>query len=112
MPGCGTLGVPVDSSTVLGLVMALPDPPVTAGPEVTGVDDFALRKGRVLVSRTLDRHAAVLDLLQAGRSRREAAEILGLSRKTVNRFAPASPASPRCWSRPPAGKAKPDPNKA
>ena len=27
------------------------------------------------------------DLLQAGRSRREAAEILGLSRNTVNRFA-------------------------
>ena len=43
----GTLGVPVHSSTVLRLVMALPDPPVTAAPEVTGVDDFALRKGRV-----------------------------------------------------------------
>jgi transposase len=211
----GTLGVPVRSSTVLRLVMALPDPPVTAAPEVTGVDDFALRKGRVygtviadaesgevvdllpdreaatpeawlkaypgaevicrdragayadgaaagapgaiqvadrwhlwhnlgeyvekavvahrgcltgppdepaaggqdallsqfpgadpatappvpdglrdacgrervLVSRTLDRHAAVHDLLQAGRSRREAAEIPGLSRNTVNRFA-------------------------
>ena len=43
----GTLGVPVHSSTVLRLVMALPDPPVAAAPEVTGVDDFALRKGRV-----------------------------------------------------------------
>ena len=43
----GTLGVPVHSSTVLRLVMALPGPPVTAAPEVTGVDDFALRKGRV-----------------------------------------------------------------
>ena len=43
----GTLGVPVHSSTVLRLVMALPDPPVTAAPAVTGVDDFALRKGRV-----------------------------------------------------------------
>jgi transposase len=42
---------------------------------------------RALVSRTLDRHAAVHELLQAGRSRREAAEILGLSRNTVNRFA-------------------------
>jgi transposase len=212
----GTLGVPVHSSTVLRLVMALPDRPVTAAPAVTGVDDFALRKGRVygtvvadaesgdvtgllpdreaatleawlkahpgaevicrdragacaegaaagaphatqvadrwhlwhnlgeyvqkavvahrgcltgapgepaagdedappgrlpdagpaaapppepdglldvcgreraLVSRTLDRHAAVHELLQAGRSRREAAEILGLSRNTVNRFA-------------------------
>jgi zinc-finger of transposase IS204/IS1001/IS1096/IS1165 len=40
----GTLGVPVHSSTVLRLVMGLPDPPVTAAPEVTGVDDFALRK--------------------------------------------------------------------
>jgi transposase len=211
----GTLGVPVHSSTVLRLVMALPDPPVTAAPAVTGVDDFALRKGRVygtviadaesgqvvdllpdreaatlqawleahpgagvicrdragayadgaaagapaatqvadrwhlwhnlgeyvekavaahrgcltgapgelaaggegtlpgqlpdagpaaappgpdglrdvcgrervLVPRTLERHAAVHELLQAGRSQREAAEILGLSRNTVNRFA-------------------------
>ena len=212
----GTLGVPVHSSTVLRLVMALPDRPVSAAPAVTGVDDFALRKGRVygtvvadaesgdvvgllpdreaatleawlkahpgaevicrdragayadgaaagaphatqvagrwhlwhnlggyvekavvahrgcltgapgeptaggedpppgqlpdagpaaasppepdglrdvcgreraLVSRTLDRHAAVHELLQAGRSRREAAEILGLSRNTGNRFA-------------------------
>ena len=214
----GTLGVPVHSSTVLRLVMALPDPPVTAAPAVTGVDDFALRKGRVygtvvadaesgdvigllpdreaatleawlkahpgaevicrdragayaegaaggapgaiqvadrwhlwhnlgeyaekavvahrgcliaaatvapdgpagdappgqrgpqdagaaalppgpdglrdvhgrervLVSRTRERHAAVHELLQAGRSQREAAEILGLSRNTVNRFA-------------------------
>jgi transposase len=207
----GTLGVPVHSSTVLRLVMALPDPPVSAAPEVTGVDDFALRKGQVygtviadaesgqvmdllpdreaatweawlkahpgaevicrdrasayadgaaagapgavqvadrwhlwhnlgeyvekaviahrgcltaapgepaagageappghlpgagpagpdglrdvhgreraLVSRTLERHAAVHELLQAGRSQREAAELLGLDRKTVNRFA-------------------------
>ena len=43
----GTLGMPVHSSTVLRLVMALPDPPVTAAPQVTGVDDFALRKGHV-----------------------------------------------------------------
>jgi transposase len=213
----GTLGVPVHSATVLRLVMALPDPPVTAAPAVTGVDDFALRKGhvygtviadaesgqvvdllpdreaatwqawltahpgaevicrdrasayadgaaagapgaiqvadrwhlwhnlgeyvekavvahrgcltgaadelaaagqdappgpqppdaipaaapaagtdglrdvcgreRALVSRTLERHAAVHELLRAGRSQREAAEILGLSRNTVNRFA-------------------------
>jgi transposase len=214
----GALGVPVHSSTVLRLVMALPDPSVTAAPQVTGVDDFALRKGhvygtvvadaesgdvidllpdreagtleewlkghpgaevicrdragayaegaaagapgaiqvadrwhlwhnlgeyaekavvahrgcltaaatgvpdgpagdaapgqqapedvraaalrpgpdglrdvhgreRALVSRTRERHAAVHELLQAGRSQREAAEILGLSRNTVNRFA-------------------------
>jgi hypothetical protein len=30
--------MPVHSSTVLRLVMALPDPPVTASPAVTGVD--------------------------------------------------------------------------
>jgi transposase len=212
----GALGVPVHSSTVLRLVMALPDPPPGAAPAVTGIDDFALRKGRVygtvvadaesgdvidllpdreaatveawltahpgaevicrdragayadgaaagapgaiqvadrwhlwhnlgeyaekavvahrgcltgapgepaaggedipppgllpdagpaaappgpdglrdvcgreraLVSRTRERHAAVHELLQAGRSQREAAEILGLSRNTVNRFA-------------------------
>jgi len=208
------LGVPVHSSTILRLVMALPDPAVTAAPAVTGVDDFALRKGRIygtvvadaesgkvidllpgreaatleewlkarpgaevicrdragayadgaaagapgavqvadrwhlwhnlgeyaekavaahrgcltgpggedapagapppdagtappgepdglrdvcgreraLVSRTLERHAAVHELLRAGRSQREAAEVLGLSRNTVNRF--ASEASP------------------
>jgi transposase len=42
---------------------------------------------RVLVSRTLERHAAVHDLLQAGHSQREAAEILGLDPSTVSRFA-------------------------
>src|SRR5690348_3573884 len=206
----GALGISVHSSTVLRLVMALPEPLVTAAPAVTGVDDFALRKGRVygtviadaetgdvidllpdreavtleawlkahpgaevicrdragayadgaargapaatqvadrwhlwhnlgeyvekavaahrgcltgaaagedepagpqppdagaapprepdglrdvcgreraLVSRTLERHATVHDLLRAGRSQREAAEVLGLSRNTVNRFA-------------------------
>jgi transposase len=43
----GALGISVHSSAVLRLVMALPDPPVTAAPQVTGVDDFALRKGHV-----------------------------------------------------------------
>ena len=43
----GAMGMPVHSSTVLRLVMALPDPSVTASPTVTGVDDFALRKGHV-----------------------------------------------------------------
>jgi transposase len=48
VPGAaGALGVPARSSTVLRLVMALPDPAVTAAPQVTGVDDFALRKGHV-----------------------------------------------------------------
>ena len=48
---------------------------------------------RALVSRTRERHAAVHELLQAGRSQREAAEILGLSRNTVNRFARESDAA-------------------
>jgi len=44
---------------------------------------------RRLVARTRDRHAAVHGLLAAGRSQREAAAVLGLSRNTVNRFAAA-----------------------
>jgi transposase len=43
----GLLGTPVHPSTVLRLVAALPEPQVTAAPEVLGVDDFALRKGQV-----------------------------------------------------------------
>ncbi len=66
----------------------LPDADPAAAPpcEPDGLRDVCGRE-RVLVSRTLDRHAAVHELLQAGRSRREAAEILGLSRNTVNRSA-------------------------
>ncbi|HEX9519590.1 MAG TPA: ISL3 family transposase [Streptosporangiaceae bacterium] len=43
----GSLGVVVHPSTILRLVAALPEPQVTAAPEVLGVDDFALRKGQV-----------------------------------------------------------------
>ena len=63
------------------------DGPATAPPpEPDGLRDVCGRE-RALVSRTLERHAAVHELLQAGRSQREAAEILGLGRNTVNRFA-------------------------
>jgi transposase len=41
------LGIAVHRSTLLALVTALPEPGIGAAPEVTGVDDFALRKGRV-----------------------------------------------------------------
>jgi transposase len=40
------LGIAVHRTTLLGLVAALPEPCLSTAPEVTGVDDFALRKGR------------------------------------------------------------------
>ena len=73
----GALGVPVHSSTVLGLVMALPDPPVAAARAVTGVDDFALRKGHVYGTVVADAESGnVVDLLPrpGGRHRGDVAE--------------------------------------
>jgi len=42
-----TLGAAAHRSTLLRLVAALPEPAIGAAPQILGVDDFALRKGRV-----------------------------------------------------------------
>ncbi len=86
--GCLT-GAPDNPAALAGEAPPgqLPDAdPGAVSPEPDGLRDVCGRE-RALVSRTLERHAAVHELLQAGRSHREAAEILGLSRNTVNRFA-------------------------
>lgn len=41
------LGITVGRDTLLRRVRALPDVPAATGPQVLGIDDFALRKGRV-----------------------------------------------------------------
>ena len=78
--------------------------PAAPPPEPDGLRDVCGRE-RALVSRTLERHAAVRELLHAGRTRRETAGILGLDRRHRQAVRPPRPTRHGCWSRPPAGPA-------
>ncbi|MET7736624.1 hypothetical protein ABZT02_35540 [Streptomyces sp. NPDC005402] len=53
-------GAPVSRNTLLRLIAPLPDPPVAA-PRVVGADEYAQRKGRILLDGLSRRSLRVID---------------------------------------------------
>jgi transposase len=70
------LGVVASRSTLLRLVMAIPDPPVGT-PRVLGVDDFALRRGQNYGTILIDCQTGVPLEMLAGRDGKPLADWLG-----------------------------------